>query len=93
MTAPGWNLPFEEHSAALPLTLDNGTLVAGGITVMAALTETPLGRFPVVVLQFDVGPGQPMPSVALLMDADHLRNLPALVEAAVAAAIRKAAGR
>jgi len=37
---------------------------------MGALTETPLGRFPLVVFRFDVPGYAQMPSVALLMD-DH----------------------
>lgn len=92
----GWNLPFEEHDPA-PLTLDDGTtIVAGSIVAMGAVTETPLGRFPLLILRFQTSqtrPGAPMPTVALLLDVESLRRVPSLVEQAIAAAIRKAGGR
>ena len=89
----GWNVPFEEQPAA-PLYDQDGALVSGGVTVMAAMTRTSLGTHPLLVLRFDVPgmpDGEPMPSVVLLMDAEHLQQLPGLVTAAVASAIRKAA--
>lgn len=92
----GWDLPFQEHDTPQPITLSGtNTIVAGGLVAMGALTETPLGRFPILILRFDVPGTDPahMPSVALLMDIEHLRQVPALVEQAVNAAIRKAAGR
>lgn len=94
--ATGWHLPYREQDPA-PLTLDDGTtIVAGGIVAMGAVTLTPLGRFPILILRFstsDNRPGAPMPTVALLLDDDALRRVPVLVEAAVQSAIRKAAGR
>lgn len=87
--AAGWDLPFEEQPA---VETDAG-IVAGGVVVMAGLAPTPLGTLPVVTFRFEVPGLSTMPTVTLLLDADHLRSLPALVEQAVAAAIRKAAGR
>ena len=87
----GWDLPFEEQPTA-DLALD-GVPVAGGIVVMGAMAPTPLGTFPVLVFRFDVPGLASMPTVALILDAERMRGIPALVEQACAAAIRKAAGR
>lgn len=88
-----WNLPFEEQDPH-PLTLaGDSTVVAGGLVAMGALTKTPLGLFPLLIMRFDVPGTVDMPSVALLMDVEQLRQVPGLVEQAVNSAIRKASGR
>lgn len=85
----GYNLPFEEQ----PAVEIAGGLVAQGIVLMGAFAPTPLGTFPALAFRFDVPGLREMPTVTLLLDAEHLRVAPRLVEEAVAAAIRKAAGR
>ena len=86
----GWNLPFEEQTVTL-LAGSDQIPVAQAVVVMAAVAPTPLGMLPVLVFRFEVPGCKDMPTVVLMMDTESLRGIPPLIEAAVAAAIRKAA--
>ena len=82
----GWNPPFEEQ----PIVESDTGLVAQALVVMAAVAPTPLGTFPAVIFRFEVPGLSEMPTVTLLLDAEHMRGVPGLVAAAVNASIRRA---
>lgn len=88
----GWSLPFAEQDTS-PMHDARDAIPSGGLVVMAATLPTPLGTFPVLIFRFEDGNREYMRPIALVMPAEQLRDLPALITASVAAAIRRAGGQ
>lgn len=79
-------MPFE----AMPeTTQDLQMLPAGSVAVRAAVQRTSIGTFPVLVFDF-AGPAGVIPSIALLLDEQHMRSVRTLVGAAIDAALKAA---
>lgn len=78
------DLPFEQ----IPETqqaLD--TVLAGSVAVKAAVHDSELGSFPVLVFEFGTPEG-PLAPISLVLDTDHMRSVRRLVGSAVDAALK-----
>jgi hypothetical protein len=65
------------------------TLMAGGLIVLAAVMDSPLGKVPILIFRFVKGDGVEMfPDMTLVGDPAMMRNTSMLVARAVDAAIK-----
>lgn len=83
------DLPFESMPETQQ-TLD--VVTAGSVAVKAGVQDSPLGAFPVLVFEF-TSPTGPVPPIALILDAEHMRSVRRLVTTAVDAALKAARAR
>lgn len=73
------DIPFE----AIPLTWqDLEVVMAGSVAVKAGTHQSPVGNYPVLVFEFTSHDG-PLPPIALVLDAQHMKSVKTLVGAAV----------
>lgn len=84
------DLPFEAAPDGTSISLADAVL-AGGWTIAASAVAVPgVGLCPAVVLRFHRYDGHVLRPVVLILDAEQMAKLPALVEASARAAIRAA---
>jgi hypothetical protein len=83
------DLPFEESPSS---ESEIETLMAGGLIVVAAVMDSPLGKVPTLIFRFVKGDGiQTFPDMTLVGDPAMMRNIPPLVAKAVDSAIKASA--
>jgi hypothetical protein len=84
------DVPFETVPTATSIDIDDAVL-AGGWIVQAAVIPVPgVGNCPALVLRFSRYDGHLLRPVVLCLDAEQMSKVPALVQSAAYAAIRRA---
>lgn len=82
-------LPFE----AMPETQQTLDMVmAGSIVVKAAVHDSPIGAFPVLVFEFTTPEG-PLAPIGLMLDSTHMRSVRHLIGQSIDAALTAARRR
>lgn len=86
-----WELPYQEVPGG-PVDATVDVLTVDSVDITAAVTDTPVGRFPVLIFAFrSSAPGSPpVPPIALVAESQVLRNLQRLVRESVQGAVTAA---
>ncbi|MCU1591569.1 MAG: hypothetical protein JWP11_2825 [Frankiales bacterium] len=84
------DLPFAPAAAGSTVDLSDAVLAGGWVVAAAALPVPDVGRCPALVLTFSRYDGHLLRPVLLVLTPEQMGKVPALVEAAVHAAIRAA---
>lgn len=85
-----WNLPFESITGS---QVDTDGLIVDSVNITAAVTDSPVGVLPVLLLDFASSHAGPLPRLMFVASPQVLRDLRSLVNQSVAAALNATAKR